>query len=82
MYETLNEIVQEQGETLNKIEDNFTVTRGNTKKTVEELHKTLANEKTIRERICGCDFSIMCLTIWFIVAVVFFGIDVILARNQ
>jgi t-SNARE complex subunit (syntaxin) len=41
MYETLNEIVVEQGETLNRIEDNFHQTRTHTKKTVDELKKTL-----------------------------------------
>jgi len=78
MYETLNEIVQEQGETLTKIEDNCVVTRGNTKNAVKELQKALKNEKTIRDRICGCDFGIMCLSIWFIVAIIFFTIDLFL----
>ncbi len=78
MYETLNEIVQEQGETLTKIEDNCVVTKTNTKKTVQELTKTLSMEKTIRERLCGFDFGIMCLTVWVVVAFVFFFIDLML----
>jgi t-SNARE complex subunit (syntaxin) len=41
MYETLNEIVQEQGETLTKIETNVSHTKGNTGQTVKELQKTL-----------------------------------------
>lgn len=76
MYETLNEIVQEQGETLNKIEDNVVCTKSNTAKTVSELKKALKNEGTIRERLCACDFGVMCLSVWFIIAVVFFMIDV------
>jgi t-SNARE complex subunit (syntaxin) len=75
MYETLNEIVQEQGETLNKIEDNVVCTKVNTGKTVTELQKALANEKTIRDRLCGCDFGVMCLSLWFVVAMLFFLID-------
>lgn len=79
MYETLNEIVEEQGETLNRMEDNFRSTRQNTKGTVEELKKTLMREKNLKERIMSCDFSVMCLGVWFIVAFVFFTLDLILA---
>ncbi len=75
MYQTLNEIVVEQGETMNKIEDNIVVSKQNTKKTVQELAKALNSEKSIRDRICGCDFGMMCLSIWFIVAVFFLLID-------
>ncbi len=75
MYQTLNEIVVEQGETMNKIEDNIVVSKQNTKKTVQELAKALNSEKSIRDRICGCDFGMMCLSIWFIVAVLFLLID-------
>lgn len=35
MYENLNQIVHEQGETLNRLEDNVGGTKTNTKKTVE-----------------------------------------------
>ncbi len=41
MYETLNEIVVEQGETLNKIEGNVGGARNNTKDAVKELQKTV-----------------------------------------
>ena len=75
MYENLNEIVKQQGETLNRLEDNVSYTKHNTKKTVEELRETLNNEKSIRDQLCGCDFGIMCLSIWFIIAVIFLGID-------
>ena len=75
MQLTLNEIVAEQGETLNRIEDNFFQTKTNTKKTVDELKKTLKNEKTVKEKIMSCDTSVMCLSVWFIVACAFFLID-------
>ena len=49
MYENLNHIVAEQGETLTRLEDNILSSRNNTKKTVEELKKTLKNEKSVRD---------------------------------
>lgn len=79
MYSTLNEIVEEQGHTLNRIEDNFRTTKVNTKGTVHELKKTLDGERTIRDRLCGCDCGIMCLGVWLIVAFVFFFLDLIIA---
>ena len=82
MYVTLNEIVAEQGETLTRIEDNFANTRVNTKKTVKELKKTLDSEKTIREKLCGCDFGIMCLTIWFVAAFLFFSLDLLITSPK
>jgi t-SNARE complex subunit (syntaxin) len=75
MYQTLNQIVDQQGDTMNKIEENILVSKSNTKKTVQELAKALNAEKSIRERIFGCDFGMMCLSIWFIVAVLFLMID-------
>lgn len=80
MYATLNEIVQEQGETLTKIEDNMVCTKGNTKKTVDELGKALKMEKGIREKLCGVteDMGMMCLTMWVIVAFAFFFVDLLL----
>ena len=56
------------------------MTKLNTKKTVTELKKALTGEKTIRDRLCGCDFGIMCLSIWFIVAFVFFFLDLIISQ--
>lgn len=82
MYETLNEIVVEQGETLTRIGDNFSSARQNTKKAVTELKKTLTGEKNIRDRLCGCDFGIMCLSMWFIVALVFFFLDLVISRQN
>lgn len=75
MYETLNEIVQEQGETLTKIEDNVGATKHNTGKTVTELQKALRGEKAVGERMCGMDFGMLCLAIWGVVAIVFLIID-------
>lgn len=65
----------EQGETLTRLEDNVCNTKFNTKKAVDEIRTTLRNDKKFRDRICGCDMGIMCLSVWFIVAVVFFLLD-------
>lgn len=78
MYATLNEIVQEQGETLNKIEDNCAQTKNNTKETVSELQKALSFHKTLRDRIQQGDMSILCLAIWVLVALTFFSMDFVM----
>jgi t-SNARE complex subunit (syntaxin) len=49
MYENLNMIVAEQGETLTRLEDNVCYTKHTTKKAVEELKGALSNEKSIRD---------------------------------
>ena len=49
MYENLNQIVAEQGETLTRLEHNVYSSKHNTKGTVKELRKTLKNEKGIRD---------------------------------
>ena len=76
MYQTLNEIVQEQGVTLNKIEENCAATKQNTKKTVSELHTALGLEKS--RRLCGQELSVVCLGLWFAVAMLFFMVDFLL----
>ncbi|CDW85647.1 vam3 target membrane receptor (t-snare) [Stylonychia lemnae] len=82
MYNQLNEIVVEQGETLTRIEDNFVQSKVNTKKTVKELQKTLSKEKTLKDKIMSCDLQVMCLSIWFIVACTFFFIDLSIASPK
>ena len=76
MQATINELVEMQGEQLNEAHDNVSVTKGNTKSAASELRRALANEKTIRDQICGCDCGIMCLLVWFCITLVFFFIDV------
>lgn len=51
MFSSLNEIVSQQGQTLNRLEDNMLDTKGNTGETVIELTQTVKNESpTITER--------------------------------
>jgi len=40
------------------------------------LKQALKAEKSVRDRLCGCDFGIMCLVIWFVIALLFFFVDI------
>ena len=81
MYTNLSEIVSKQGETLNHLENNVGQTKNNTGGAVTEMRRTLSTEKSLRDKVGTCDTGIMCLAIWFIVAVVFFGLDLGLSQN-
>ena len=78
MFKNLNEIVSQQGQVLNRLEDNIVDTKDNTKDTVIELQETIKNEApTIQERITapGSDLSTTCVMLWFFFALVMFCID-------
>lgn len=79
MFKSLNEIVSQQGQTLNRFEDNIIDTKHNTGETVIELTEALKNEgSTISERMTapiGRDFSTTCVVIWFVFAFAMFLID-------
>ena len=48
MYYNLNEIVDQQGVTLTRIEDNVAESQFNTKEMHNELKKALVNEKSLK----------------------------------
>lgn len=79
MFSSLNEIVSQQGQTLNRLEDNLMDTKANTSETVIELTETVKNESsTISERVSqpiGQDMTTTCVTVWFIFAIAMFVID-------
>ena len=79
MFKSLNEIVAQQGETLNRLEDNIVDTKANTGDTVSELKEAVKLEKpTISERVSqpiGSDLSTTCVLVWFFFAFVMFLID-------
>ena len=79
MFKTLNEIVQQQGQTLDRLEDNITDAKCNTGDTVNELKETLKTEApNLTQRINGPrnnDLSTTCVLIWFVFALVMFLID-------
>ena len=52
MFQNLNEIVMQQGQTLNKFEDNIQETNKNTQESVLELKQAVKNESpTLAERL-------------------------------
>lgn len=79
MFGSLNELVSQQGQTLNRLEDNIIDTKDNTKGTVIELTETVKNEGgTLAERVTtplGADMSTTCVVMWFIFAFAMFCID-------
>ena len=75
MYKNLNELVDQQGTTLHRINDNVVDSRANSKGTLKEMKKALKNEGTLRDKVASGDCSIMCLAIWFCVVVLMFYFD-------
>jgi t-SNARE complex subunit (syntaxin) len=80
MFQSLNDIVVQQGQTLNRLEDNICDAKGNTKDTVSELKEALKNESpSLGERLANPgrtnDLSTTCVLIWFIFALLMFLID-------
>ena len=65
MYQSLNEIVDQQGVTLTRIEDNVAEAQFNTKAAHGELKKALVNEKTLKQRFKQGDLSVNCLVFLF-----------------
>jgi len=41
----------------------------------KELKTATKNEKTVREKIKGGDWGMMCLVVWFLVVVLMFAVD-------
>lgn len=79
IFQNLNDLVKQQGQTLNKFEDNIGDSKENTKETVNELKQALQNESpTLSERVtqpAGSDLSTTCVLIWFFFALLMFLID-------
>ena len=76
LYQNLNEIVDTQGVTLHKIQNNVAESGANTVAAKKEMQKALSKEKTLNEKMKQGDCSLMCLLIWFFVVVVMFFVDV------
>ena len=73
MYKNLNDLVDQQGVTLNRINDNVVDSKMNSKATLKDMKRALKNEGTFKEKLASGDCSLVCLAIWFgIVAVMFY----------
>lgn len=79
IFQNLNELVVQQGETLTRLEDNLLDTKGNTGDTVDQLKQAVKNEKpNLSERVSsplGSDLSTTCLVVWFFFAFIMFLVD-------
>ena len=79
IFQNLNDLVKQQGQTLNRFEDNIADTKQNTTETVSELKQALHNESpTLSQRVTqplGSDLSTTCVLIWFFFALLMFLID-------
>ena len=75
MYKNLNDLVDQQGQTLNRINDNVVDSKANSKATLKDMKKSLKNEGTLKDKLANGDCSIMCLAIWFAIVVLMFYFD-------
>ena len=78
MYSNLNDLVDQQGKTLHRINDNVVDSKVNTKNTLKDMKKALKNEGTLKDKLAGGDISVMCLAIWasIVVLMIYFDMQV------
>ena len=75
LYKNLNDLVDQQGETLHRIQDNVVDSKSNSKATLKDMNKALKNEGTFKDKLASGDCSMLCLAIWFTVVVLMFYFD-------
>jgi len=75
MYKNLNDLVDQQGETLHRINDNVSDSKMNSNGTLKDMKKALRNEGSLKEKLASGDCSLMCLAIWFGVVALMFYFD-------
>lgn len=75
MYKNLNELVDQQGVTLNRINDNVVDSKVNSKATLKDMKRALKNEGTLQDKLASGDCSLVCLAIWFGIVVVMLYCD-------
>ena len=78
MYSNLNDLVDQQGKTLHRINDNVVDSKVNTKNTLKDMKKALKNEGTLKDKLARGDISVMCLAIWasIVVLMIYFDMQV------
>ena len=76
LYQNLSDIVDSQGVTMHKIQNNVAESGANTVAAKKEMQRALNNEKTLNDKMKQGDFSLTCLIIWFFIVVVMFFLDV------
>ena len=76
MYKNLNELVDQQGITLNRINDNVVDSKSNSKATLKDMKRALKNEGSLKEKLAQGDCSLVCLAIWFAIVLIMLYCDV------
>jgi len=82
MYKNLNELVDQQGNTLNRINENVVDSGANSKATLKDMKKALHNEGTLQEKLAQGDCSLVCLVIWFAIVAIMFYFDLQVGANE
>ena len=77
----MNDLVDAQGVTLHKIQNNVADSRANTAAAKKEMQQALSKESSLNDKFKQGDCSLMCLLIWFFVVVVMFFIDVQMSND-
>ena len=75
-YRDINEMVDKQGKTMEKIEDKTADAAINTKEAKNEMKKALALEKTFVQRIREKDWAVVCLLVSFTMVLLLFLLDI------
>ena len=75
MYKNLNDLVDQQGTTLSRINENVIDSKENSKATLKDMKKALHNEGTLQDKLAQGDCSFICLAIWFAVVAIMFYFD-------
>ncbi len=70
LYEQINEIVDQQGVTLTRIESNTHEAKDNSELASKELKQAAAVQKTWSQRLDGRDLGTNCVVVWFGIVVV------------
>lgn len=78
LYESINEIVQQQGITLNRIEDNVVSGKEDVVKAKQEMQKAAKNtqSKSLIERLKKGETGMVSLMVCFVFVVILFWVDV------
>lgn len=75
MYRNLNDLVDQQGKTLQRVNDNVVESKMNSGATLKDMKKANKNEGTLKEKLASGDCSVLCLAIWFGIVVLMFYFD-------
>ena len=82
MYKNLNELVDQQGNTLSRINENIVDSRHNSNNSLREVKITLKTEDSLSDKLSNGDCSLICLLIWFVIVATLFYFDLQVSPSQ